>query len=200
MRETTTPKSRLRVLAGAGAVSAAIALGACGGGAEEAGSANPDSTGTEAEFAQALAGAPPALADLYADANTITEGGPARFEEELAELEGHPVVVNKWASWCGPCRYEFPFFQEAAVDRGKEIAFIGINADDSTDAAETFLAELPLPYPSISDPDDEVADLIEGFYFPSTAFYNAEGKLVHTRQGPYDSAADLNAEIDKYLG
>ncbi len=201
MRDTTPASTRLRSFAAASATAIAVALGACGGdGSDASESANPESAGTEAEFAEALAGAPPKLAELYEDANTIIEGGPEVFEQKLARLQGHPVVVNKWASWCGPCRYEFPFFQEAAVTRGKEIAFIGVNADDSTDAAETFLAELPLPYPSISDPDDEIAELIEGFFFPSTAFYSAEGELVYTRLGPYDSAADLNAEIDKYLG
>lgn len=197
----TIPSSRLRTFAAASVIAAAITFGACGSGdADDPGSGNPESAGTEAEFAKALAGAPPALAHLYADGNTIIEGGPEAFEEKLAELEGHPVVVNKWASWCGPCRYEFPFFQEAATKRGREIAFIGVNADDSTDAAKTFLAETPLPYPSISDPDNEIEDQIKGYGFPSTAFYSADGELLYTRQGPYDSAADLNAEIDRYLG
>ena len=201
MRDRTLPKSRLGALAAACAITVALTFAACGGGdADDPGSADPESLGTEAEFAKALAGAPPVLADLYADANTIIEGGSEVFEEKLAALEGNPVVVNKWASWCGPCRFEFPFFQEAAIKRGEEIAFIGVNADDSTDAAETFLEELPLPYPSISDPENEIEDQIKGFYFPSTAFYSAEGELVYTRQGPYDSAADLNAEIHKYLG
>ena len=201
MRDRTLPKSRLAVLAAASAIAAALTFGACGGGeADDSGSGNPEAVASESELADALAGAPPALADLYADANTVIEGGPEVFEEKLAELEGNPVVVNKWASWCGPCRYEFPFFQDAAIRRGKEIAFIGVNADDSTEAAETFLDELPLPYPSISDPENEIENQIKGFYFPSTAFYSAEGELLYTRQGPYDSAADLNAEITKYLG
>lgn len=130
----------------------------------------------------------------------IIAGGLETFEEKLAELEGYPVVVNKWASWCGPCRFEFPIFQEVAVERGDEIAFLGVDADDSTDAAETFLSELPLPYPSISDPEDDVGALFKGYAFPSTAFYDAEGELQYTRQGPYESAADLNAELEKYLG
>jgi len=201
MRERTLPKSRLGTLAAASAITAALTFAACGGGdADDSGSGNPESVASESEFAEALAGAPPPLADLYADGNMLIEGGPEAFEEKLAELEGNPVVVNKWASWCGPCRYEFPFFQEAAIRRGEEIAFIGVNADDSTDAAETFLDELPLPYPSISDPENEIEDQIKGFYFPSTAFYSADGELLYTRQGPYDSAADLNAEITKYLG
>lgn len=201
MRGANIHGRQFRTLAVASATAAAIALAACGdGGAGDPGSANPESARTEAEFAEALAGAPRALAGLYAEGDAIIAGGPDAFEEKLAELEGYPVVVNKWASWCGPCRYEFPFFQQAASERGDEIAFLGVDADDSTDAAETFLSELPLPYPSISDPEDEVGPLFEGYAFPSTAFYDAKGDLQYTRQGPYESAADLNAEITKYLG
>jgi cytochrome c biogenesis protein CcmG/thiol:disulfide interchange protein DsbE len=171
----------------------------CGGSGDDVdpGSANPDSAATEYEGA--LAGAPKPLAALYAKGDALIEGGPDAFEAQLAKLRGYPVVVNKWASWCGPCRYEFPFFQEVATKRGDEIAFVGVNANDSADAAQTFLDELPLPYPSISDPDNDVGKLFDGFSFPSTALYDAEGELQYTRQGPYESAQDLSDEIDRYL-
>jgi len=201
MRDHTTPWGRIRTTAAVGGAAALITLGGCGDDStNDPDSGYPESVGTEADFSEALAGAPAALAELYAEGDVIIAGGPEAFEEQLAELEGYPVVVNKWASWCGPCRYEFPFFQKAASERGDEIAFIGVNADDSTEAAETFLSEIPLPYPSISDPENEIENQIKGYAFPSTAFYSADGELVYTRQGPYESAADLNAEIDKYLG
>ena len=177
-----------------------LLIAACGG--DEAGgdpgAGNPASN--ETDYAKALADAPGPLADLYANGDAIIEGGADEFESQLAALEGYPVVVNKWASWCGPCRLEFPIFQAVAADRGDQIAFLGVNANDGTDAAETFLEELPLPYPSISDPDDEAGELFKGFYFPSTAFYDRNGELVYTRQGPYEDEQDLNDEIDKYLG
>ncbi len=160
------------------------------------GAANPDSAATDYEAA--LAGAPPPLADLYAQGDALIEGGPEGFETQLAELEGHPVVVNKWASWCGPCRFEFPFFQSQAAKRGDEVAFIGIDSDDSPDAAETFLEEFPVPYPSFSDPDQEIARLIDAREFPATAFYDSSGELVHTRLGGYPDEATLAADIDKY--
>jgi cytochrome c biogenesis protein CcmG, thiol:disulfide interchange protein DsbE len=171
---------------------------ASGGDEGDPGAGNPESKATD--YGQALADAPPALAALYANGDEIVEGGVAEFERQLAALEGYPIVVNKWASWCGPCRLEFPYFQAVAADRGDEIAFLGINFNDSVDAAETFLGELPLPYPSIRDPDDEIAELIKGYYAPSTAFYDERGELVYTRQGPYESEQDLADEIDKYLG
>jgi cytochrome c biogenesis protein CcmG, thiol:disulfide interchange protein DsbE len=162
------------------------------------GAADPKSAATD--YDDALAAAPPPLAELYDEGNVILDGGPQAFEAQVAELEGYPVVVNKWASWCGPCRYEFPFFQRLAAERGDEIAFIGVQSDDSTDAGLTFLEEFPLPYPSFSDPEQEIAESFEGFSFPSTALYDETGKLVHTRQGPYESRRDLADEIDRYLG
>ncbi len=177
---------------------AAVALGAtaCGSGSD---AGNPDSAVSASEAKTPLKGAPPPLAAIRDQASQILEGGSAAFEQRLAELEGTPVVVNKWASWCGPCRLEFPFFQEQAVKRGGEIAFLGILSDDSEDHGATFLGELPLPYPSYYDPDQSIAALIEAPRgFPATAFYDRKGKLTYTRQGPYEDAGALAADIKRY--
>ena len=160
--------------------------------------ANPESAAVD--YDQALAGAPAPLAKLYAQGDALIPGGADAYEAELAKLRGHPVVVNKWASWCGPCRYEFPFFQSQAAQQGKRIAFLGVDTEDSEDAARTFLDELPLPYPSVSDPDKEVDKIIDGFYNPSTAFYSPAGELLHTKLGGYASESELEADIKRYLG
>jgi cytochrome c biogenesis protein CcmG/thiol:disulfide interchange protein DsbE len=171
------------------------ALGACGG--EGNGVGNPESKATDYE--RALADAPPPLAAVYGQANELLPGGVEAYEQRLAELRGYPVVVNKWASWCGPCRFEFPHFQELAAERGEEIAFLGINSKDSDDAARTFLEQLPVPYPSYSDPDHEIGDLLQGAReFPATAFYDSGGELVYVRRGAYASKEDLAADIDRY--
>jgi thiol-disulfide isomerase/thioredoxin len=166
--------------------------------AADPGSGNPESKAIDYELA--LADAPPALASLYANGDEIIPGGGEEFHSQLEELRGHPVVVNVWASWCGPCRLEFPDFQAVAAERGEEVAFLGVDTDDSTDAANDFLAELPLPYPSIGDPDSEVREELGLRGLPGTAFYDVDGELVYLKQGPYLSEADLNADIDKYVG
>lgn len=173
-------------------------LSSGGNDAADSGSANPSSQATD--YDAALAGAPPPLARLYANGDAILPGGADAFEAELLKLRGYPVVVNKWASWCGPCRFEFPFFQQQAAEQGKRIAFLGVDSDDDTAAAQTFLDELPLPYPSVSDPDKDVDKLIKGYYNPSTAFYDATGRLVYTHQGTYRSEQDLAADIQHHLG
>ena len=68
------------------------------------------------------------------------------------ELRGHPVVVNKWGSWCGPCREEFPYFQRQALERGKRIAFLGVDGDDNDDGARELLDEFPVSYPELQGP------------------------------------------------
>lgn len=178
----------------------ALALVACGGSGDDVdpGSANPDSAATDYE--RALAGAPAPLARLYAKGDELIPGGAEAFETELAKLRGHPVVVNVWASWCGPCRAEFPYFQAQAAKHGKRVAFLGVDTEDSVEAAETFLDEFPLPYPSIDDPDREVWDQLALRGLPATAFYDADGELVHLRQGPYTSEDELAADIGRYAG
>ena len=141
--------------------------------------------------AQALADAPTRARPLYADGDELIAGGADALHVQLAKLEGHPVVVNVWASWCGPCRSEFPDFQQVSADRGDEVAFLGVDALDTDPAAETFLEEFPLPYPSVTDPDEQVKRDLGIRGYPATAFFDASGELVHLKQGPYTSADEL---------
>ena len=165
----------------------------CGGDA-----GNPESRAVDYE--ETLADAPPKLAALYDRGNELIPGALDAYDKELAKLQGFPVVVNLWASWCGPCRFEFPFFQQVAAERGSEVAFLGVDTYDNDEAAETFLEELPLPYPSITDPDKEVWDELGIRGLPATAFYDAAGELVYLHQGPYESAEDLAADTERYAG
>ena len=148
-----------------------------------------------------LAGSPAPLAALHEQSNELLEGGPKAFRARLAELRGHPVVINKWASWCGPCRAELPILQDISTARGKEIAFLGVNARDKRPTAERFAAQYPVPYPSYEDPEEAIARALKApSNFPVTVFVDAQGKTVFTHQGGYRTAADLTADIDEHLG
>jgi len=147
-----------------------------------------------------LAGAPPPLASLHRQSSQLLPGGPKAFRERLASLKGYPVVVNKWASWCVPCRSEFPLFQQQAVKHGKQVAFIGVNAGDSTDPAHRFLKAEPLPYPSYLDHDEDIAKTIQApANYPITVFFDRRGKLAYVHQGAYRNQSDLADDMRRYL-
>ena len=174
---------------------AAAALLAAGCGLSEGGeqpSATPD-------YEQALAGAPGPLAAIHQQGNELLGGGVPAFRSRLEELRGFPVIVNKWASWCGPCRFEFPSFQRLSARFGKRVAFLGVDSEDSDEAAATFLEQYPVSYPSFSDPEGEIAEeMTATLGFPSTAFYDRKGELLYLKQGPYTSDEQFIADIRRY--
>jgi thiol-disulfide isomerase/thioredoxin len=174
----------------------ALALAALAAGC---GSEEPRSQATRADFERALAGAPPPLARLYRRPGALVGGGTEGFRRQLAALRGYPVVVNKWASWCGPCRHEFPFFQRQALKRGKQVAFFAVNSQDAREPAERFLADFPVPYPSFLDPDSDIARVL-GLErnFPITAFYDRRGERIYVKPGGYASEAALADDVREY--
>jgi cytochrome c biogenesis protein CcmG/thiol:disulfide interchange protein DsbE len=175
-------------------------------GLSQAGDKTREPTADEAPFDLAtakreLAGAPAPLAALHAQSAELLSGGVPAFEKRLAELKGHPVVINKWASWCNPCRAEFPVFQQLATERGREVAFLGLNAGDSEQPARKFLSQYPIPFPSYEDPDEEIArELKAPANYPITLFVDARGKTAFIHQGGYTSKEQLAADVDRYLG
>jgi len=139
------------------------------------------------------------LSGLQRQANQLLDGGVDAFKARLAQLRGHPVVVNQWASWCGPCRFEFPFFARQATKYAGRIAFLGVDSQDSRDDAATFLKERPVPYPHYFDPDGSIARVFRGGRaFPTTVYYDASGKLVYTHIGGYATEAELEDDIRRY--
>ncbi len=148
---------------------------------------------------QKLAGAPAPLASLHRQASQLLDDG---FEDRLRALEGFPVVINKWGSWCGPCRAEFPVFQQVATELGREVAFLGINGQDNQGQARDFLAEFPVPFPHyVDDSGREIADAVRAVGpFPMTAFVGRDGEVEIAIARSYESAAQLKADIKKYLG
>ena len=158
-----------------------------------------DYGGQHPDYAKALAGSPAPLAALHRQGNELLPGGEDAYTARLAALRGYPAVANVWASWCGPCRAEFPHFQRAAAAYGKRVAFLGIDSQDSDDAAGTFLEEVPVPYPSYTDPGNEIGRSIgASLGKPDTAFYDRRGKLTYLKQGPYTDLAALRADIERY--
>jgi cytochrome c biogenesis protein CcmG, thiol:disulfide interchange protein DsbE len=153
---------------------------------------------TSAEIRRRLDGAPPALASLHRQANEILPGARKGLRTRLAELRGHPAVVNIWAAWCGPCRAEMPVMQRVSLDMGKQVAFVGVDLKDNREAATGFLKKIPVTYPSYEDPSGQVYNAEKLVGVPSTLFFNAAGKQTFIHQGPYFDRAALVNDIRQY--
>src|SRR4051812_22638535 len=188
---------RLLIALGAVAVVAAVVIGLSQ--TDTNNSAPKTSTVSLQDARTALAGAPAPLAALHDEAAELLDGSKSTVQARLRALRGHPVVVNKWASWCGPCRFEFPFLQEASVRYGKRVAFLGLNSGDNRGDAESFLKKFPVSYPSYVDPNERIATSLDvGAAYPATIFYDASGKRQYVHQGGYATREKLEEDVERY--
>lgn len=181
------------------ALVAVLAIGLTQAESESGGSEVPAAL-TRDEVLEPLSGAPAPLAALHRDANALPQATPASYRRQLRALRGYPVVVNAWASWCGPCKLEFPLFQRAASRLGKRVAFLGLNVSDNKSEAAAYLKQAPVPYPSLVDADFKIlgsaAQGAQGL--PITIFYNAEGERTFIHQGGYASEQELLEDIERH--
>jgi cytochrome c biogenesis protein CcmG, thiol:disulfide interchange protein DsbE len=154
---------------------------------------------SDAQLQKAFAGSPPVLTSIHDQGGELLGGGKSAFSERLSKLRGHPVVVNKWAAWCGPCRQEFPWLQQLSVKFGKRVAFLGVDSNDVSSDAKRFLKQLPLSYPSYEDPDLKIAASMNAVgAFPTTIFFNSQGKVVATHIGAYQKRTQMQQDIARY--
>jgi thiol-disulfide isomerase/thioredoxin len=120
-------------------------------------------------------------------AGTTLDGEPF----DVADLRGRIVVVNSWASWCGPCREETPAFVELSkgVDPG-DVAVVGLNVTDDDAAARAFATEFGMPYPSIVDAEGDILATIPGVppsSLPSTVILDRDGRIAARVIGATDA-------------
>jgi len=154
---------------------------------------------TVAQMQARLEDSPAPLAALHTQASELLPGSQRALHARLAALRGYPVVINKWASTCEPCRAESGVFQRVSVSMGREVAFIGLDSGEASRAdALGFLRSFPLSYPSYYDHSGQLgAAITDSSFTPVTVFYDrAGGRYIH--QGPYPSVAKLEADIRRY--
>lgn len=151
---------------------------------------------------------------LYNQNQTAPNSGPAPLFEvqtfdgstfTLEEQRGNIVVLNFWASWCGPCRDEAPELQ-AVYERYRErgVEFIGVTYLDEDDDSQAFMAEYGITYPNGPDPRSIVANRYNVTGAPETFIVDQNGEIAASFLGPLTpysafQIADLTAVLDELL-
>lgn len=124
---------------------------------------------------------------LPTDAAALPSFDLASYGQLLTELRGTPMVVNVWASWCGPCREEAPRLSAASKAFGSRIQFLGIDILDARGSAREFMRRYGWTYPSLFDETGAIRDGLGLLGQPVTVFYDAAGNEVGHWNGPIPS-------------
>ncbi len=108
----------------------------------------------------------------------------------LSDFKGKPVLVNFWATWCGPCRSEFPDFQKAWVDNADNLVIIGVNntTTDIRDQIPGFLEEFEVTFPIVLDETGETAKAYNILGLPTSFFIDRNGIVIEVFTGPISKA------------
>ena len=118
----------------------------------------------------------------------------------LADLRGKWVLVNVWASWCGPCRDEAPALQRFYErHRGADFEILGIDTQETAEAGQGFVEEYGLTYPQLHDGDGNYAEDLKTQGVPENFLVDPEGKLAYLQPGPVSEetlAAEIAPRID----
>lgn len=102
----------------------------------------------------------------------------------LSDLRGRAVMINFWASWCGPCRQEMPLLDKLS-QRYESAGFtlLGINVDSDKKQADKVLKEIPVSFPVLYDPTSKVSELYKVDVMPSTILVDCDGNLNYLHRG-----------------
>ena len=152
-------------------------------------------------LAAIIAAAALALPALAADptgspAPAFTLGSSAGSNVSLAQYKGQVVMLNFWASWCGPCRQEMPLL-ESIYKKYNRMGFtlIGVNVEPDSNAANQWLKQTPVSFPILYDKDSKVSKMYDVAGMPSTVIIDRTGKLrvLHRGYKPGDENEYLDS-------
>ena len=208
------------VLAGIGIISLVVV--ACGGGGSSSGGSTeatatpPPATSTPTPIQDGGA-VPPAdavstelgLLDTPSPAGVKVGTGIGRLAPNfrlenseggtiaLSDLRGTPVLLNFWATWCGPCRFEMPELQALFGRMGDRLFILAVDLDESKGEVNNFKEELGLTFPTVLDDGQKVFDRYAPFGLPSTYLLDADGVIRGVKIGPFVSQDDIENSLEK---
>ena len=105
----------------------------------------------------------------------------------LSELQGRPVVLNFWATWCGPCRRELPALQAAHEHYGQNVTIVGVDQAEAPATVQLYVDQLGLTFPVPMDADQDVANRYNVMGLPTTFFIDPEGIIRRVWSGEMNS-------------
>lgn len=116
----------------------------------------------------------------------------------LSDLQGSPVLLNFWATWCGPCASEMPYLQQVYDDwQEKGLVLLAINVMESYSEVEDFVQSRGLSLPVLLDSEGIVASQYGVGNIPTTFFIDSQGIVQHVQVGYFQSAADIESILSQ---
>ena len=115
----------------------------------------------------------------------------------LSDLRGTPVLLNFWATWCGPCRFEMPELQALHERLGDRLFLLAVALDESVGEVNEFKADLGLTFTTVIDDGQKVFDRYAPFGLPSTYMLDADGVIRAVKFGPFVGQDDINKSLEK---
>jgi thiol-disulfide isomerase/thioredoxin len=114
---------------------------------------------------------------------------------------GRPLVLNFWASWCGPCKVELPLLARAHREYGDAISFVGVDVQDASAEAWKVLTATGVRYPQLEDPRGVTRGPLRwNAGLPITVFVDAQGRMVATERTSFRTYAEVTDALSRHLG